>query len=186
MTTSDLYLVAFGENEWQFIIFSDYSVYAPELPTTIKAHQDLGYSRQLFFDGFIPSAPSPSTAMWPVFTITDTLGRILVRYRLDLTTMTIRVTSDLNYLIKDEFISLELGGPLQFVVKFNPVKSSFHPSLNGDEIDSYTISHDGDIFFGDVTLSGHLQTTYMGFPLIGGRGAYLLYDRLQLVVLSAN
>ena len=128
----------------------------------------MGYSRQLFFDGFIPLDPCPSTEKWPVFTITDALGRILVRYRLDLTTMTMRVTSDLNYLIKDEFVSLELGGPLQFVIKFNPVKSSFHPALNGEELDPYTVSYDGEIFFGDVTLSGDLQITYMGFPLIGG------------------
>ena len=82
--------------------------------------------------------------------------------------MTMRVRSDLNYLIKEEFINLELGGPLQFVIKFNPVKSSFQPVLNGEELDPYTVSFDGEIFFGDVTLSGDLQINYMGFPLIGG------------------
>ena len=134
--------------------FPDYSAYSPVLPRAIKAHQDFGYSRQLFFDGFVPTEPSLSTGKWPVLTITDTLGRVLVRYRLDLTAMTMRITSDLSYLIKEEFINLELGGPLQFVVKFNPVKSSFQPALNGEEVDAYTVSNDGEIFFGDVTLAG--------------------------------
>ena len=134
----------------------------------------MGYTRQLFFDGFVPFAPTPSTKKWPVFTITDTLGRVLVSYRFDLITMTMRVTSDINYLIKEEFINLDLGGPLQFVIKFNPVKSSFHPELNGDELDSYTVSYDGEIFFGDVTLSGEMQITYMGFPLIGEQLSFLM------------
>ena len=166
MTTSDEFIGSFRRlSDDSFV--PDYSAYSPVLPRAIKAHQDFGYSRQLFFDGFVPTEPSPSTGKWPVLTITDTLGRVLVRYRLDLTAMTMRITSDLGYLIKEEFINLELGGPLQFVVKFNPAKSSFHPALNGEEVDPYTVSNDGEIFFGDVTLAGELQITYMGFPLIG-------------------
>ena len=83
--------------------------------------------------------------------------------------MTMRVSSELNYLIKDEFLTAELGEPLQLVIKFNPVKSSFHSVINGDELGSYVVSYDGEIFFGEVTLTGNLQTTYLGFPLIGER-----------------
>ena len=76
--------------------FSDYSLYTAALPARLQVHPDFGADRWLLATGMMEETPPASSADYPVFTITDKLGRVAIRIVIDPAAQSVTMASELN------------------------------------------------------------------------------------------